>query len=51
LPSSAYMLKKTSRSPSPLPTIRRDLQRMLALWTGTCSFCGSSPAPPYLDSS
>ena len=29
--------KKTSGLPSPRPTIRRDLRRMLALWTDTCS--------------
>lgn len=40
--------KKTSRSTSPLPTIRGELQRMLALWTGTCSWCGYSLPPPLL---
>jgi hypothetical protein len=28
-----------------------ELQRMLALWTGTCALCGRSEPPPPLDSS
>ena len=43
--------KKTSGLPSPLPAIRRDLRRMLALWTGTCRWCGSPSLPLHFDSS
>jgi hypothetical protein len=34
------MSKKTSGPRWSLPKVRRELQRMLARWTGICPYCG-----------